>query len=163
MTYDVAAEGRLTVSLMGVPTALYRRAQQHIDDLLRELVLMAGHAGVRLDVARLAKTAREHHAARMDQREQGAALVAEAEERGAETVTLTYALDLAGVRSAEVWAAVLTELDGLCRSGAMLSVPASGEVAAFLRWHCAEIVGQVRDGAEPCPWPIYALAARAPR
>jgi hypothetical protein len=162
MTHAAALDGRRTVSLAGVPTGLYRRAQQHTDDLLRELVLMAGQEGVRPDVARLARAAREHHAARTEQREPAAALVTQAE-GGADTVTLTYTLDLPGVRFAEVWAAVLDELDGLCRTGAMLSVPPSGEVVLFLRWYCAEIVAQARDGAEPCPWPVYAAAARQPR
>jgi hypothetical protein len=159
MTHAAAVDGRRTVSLVGVPTGLYRRAQQHTDDLLRELVLMAGHADVRADIARLTRTAREHHAARLEQGDVAAALVTEAEANGAGSVTLTYGLDLPGLRSAEVWAAVLAELDGLCRSGAMLSVPASGEVAAFLRWSCSEIVAQLRDGAEPRPWPDYVAAA----
>jgi hypothetical protein len=143
--------GRLTVTLVDAPVDVYRRARQHVDDLLRELILMAGHEGVEPHVARLARDARDHDGGRAVLDDPAA--LARAEADGVAAVTLALTLDLADAASPEAWTKVLDDLAGLCRSGSMLSVPASDDVAAFVRWYCAEIVAQVRDGAAPTPWP----------
>ena len=152
MIEEGAAERR-TVRLVDVPVGLYREAQQHTDDLLRELVLMAGletATGVPGTATRLAEAAFRHS-------EQRAALALVAERvcasAAGERVTIEYDVDLTSAQASEEWAALLDELGALCREGGMLVVPATEEVAAFSRWFCEELVRQLRSGAEPRPWP----------
>jgi hypothetical protein len=165
MTTDVPA-GRRTVRLVDVPVDLYRRAQQHTDDVLRELVLMADHErarGTSGTASRLVRLAGDHRPVDVEVRVSTAPDLDGARARGEETVTLTCSVDLAAADSAEGWARVLDELDELCRSGDLLSVPPGAEVGLFTRWFCGELVRQLRDGEAPCPWPRYADAARAER
>lgn len=152
MSEETAGERR-TVRLVDVPVRLYREAQQHTEELLRELVLMAGLEAVNGapgTASRLAETAGRHS----DERA-ALALTAERVFAGAtgERVTIEYDVDVSSAQSSQEWAALLDELGELCREGGMLVVPAAGEVAAFSRWFCEEFVRQLRDGAAPRPWP----------
>lgn len=163
MTTDTPA-GRRTVRLLDVPVDLYRQAQQHTDDLLREIVLMAEHERLRGGdgtAARLARAAHAHRPVDIELRVSAATDVDGARARGEETVTLTYSVDLHVADAAAAWSRVLDELDDLCRGGDLLSVPPDARVGTFLRWFCAEIVAQLRDGAEPCPWPRYVAGVRS--
>jgi hypothetical protein len=149
-----------TVRLVDVPVELYLRAQQHTDDVVRELVLMAAHHAAPVRVTALAQRADAHHEGRLVLRHSVAGAVDAAGAAGEKTVDLTYAVDAATADSSEAWSAVLDELAELCRDGTMLAVPASDDVALFSRWFCQEFVAQLRDGAEPTPWPAYAATAR---
>jgi hypothetical protein len=140
------APGRRCVHLVDVPVDLYHRSQQHTDDLLRELVLIAGMAGI--------DGADGHWQARHALRVEAAPVLDRARESGDAQVTLTYGVDGDLVASAREWEALLDQLDELCRSGTLLTM-ADPEVALFSRWFCAEIVHQLRDGQPPCPWPQY--------
>lgn len=152
-----AAGGRRVVRLVDVPVRLYREAQQHTDELLRELVLMAGWEAERGESGRATRLARIVDQSLVAHR-LAIALVAERRFAGAsgDTVTIEYDVDVAAAEesaeSSAQWAALLDELGELCRDGAMLVVPAGGEVAAFSRWLCEELVRQLRDGARPRPW-----------
>lgn len=155
MSSDSAA-GRRTVRLVDVPVRLYREAQQHADDLLREVMLMAAYEagrGTPGTASRLAGTADRH-------REERHALSVAAERTvagaGGESVTIEYDVDVASADSSEEWGELLDELTSLCRDGSMLSVPANDEVVAFSRWFCEEFVRQLRDGCEPRAWSAYA-------
>lgn len=144
---------RRTVRLVDVPVRLYREAQQHTDELLRELVLMAGleaATGAYGRASRLAEAAGRHS----DERA-ALGLVAERVFAGAtgDRVTVEYDVDVSSAQSSQEWAALLDELGELCREGGMLVVPATGEVVAFSRWFCEEFVRQLRDEAAPRPWP----------
>ena len=146
------------VSLVDVPVAVYRAAQQHTDAVLRELVLMAEYeAAQRPDgpMRRLFTRASEGFADRLDLTTRAAATMDAAHARGDEFVTVVYTLPDRLAASTEAWGALLDELDRLCRDGTMLSVPATPELAAFARWWCTELVGQLRDGAAPTPWPEF--------
>lgn len=147
-----AAATRRVVRLVDVPVRLYRETQQHTDELLRELVLMAGWEATRGEsgaATRLAGTADRHRAER-----HALSLVAERVLAGAagSTVTIEYEVDVSAADTSAEWAALLDELAELCREGGMLVVPAHGEVAAFSRWFCEEFVRQLREDAEPRPW-----------
>jgi hypothetical protein len=157
MTSDAPA-GRHSVRLVDVPVELYRRAQQHTDDLLRELVLMADHeraSGAAGTATRLAATADDHRATHASLRLSAAEALAEARERGEEAVTLVYDVELGVADCTEAWGRLLGELAQLCRAGTLLSVPAADDVALFSAWFCTEFVRQLRDGAAPLPWPAY--------
>ena len=146
------------VRLVDVPVALYRAAQQHTDAVLRELVLMAEfEAAERRDgpMRRLFTRAAEGYADRLALAVRAAPDVDAAHARGDAHVTLVYTLPERLAESTEAWGRLLDEVDDLCRDGTMLSVPASPELAAFARWWCAEFVRQLRDGAEPTPWPVF--------
>jgi hypothetical protein len=154
---------RRTVRLVDVPVDLYRRAHQHTDDLLRELVLIAENdlAGGRDGaVVKLARRADDHRATRLRLRRAAAPAVQRARERGDAAVTLTYEVDDNAITSSAEWSALLDELDALCRSGELLTVPAQPDVALLSRWMCEEFVHQLRDGQPPCPWPHYLRSQR---
>ncbi|HEV2890519.1 MAG TPA: hypothetical protein VGX28_09090 [Frankiaceae bacterium] len=147
-----AAVPRRVVRLVDVPVRLYREAQQHTDELLRELVLMAGWEASRGEegtATRLAGTADRHRAER-----HALSVVAERVLAGAagDSVTIEYEVDVSAAETSAEWAALLDELAALCRDGGMLVVPAHGEVAAFSRWFCEEFVRQLRDEATPRSW-----------
>jgi hypothetical protein len=144
---------------VGVPVALYREAQQHTDDLLREVVLMAGyeaaHGGPGA-ASRIAEAADRHRAERHALAVTSERVVAAAT---ADTVTIEYEVDVSSADSSAEWGQMLEELAALCRHGEMLAVPARDQVEAFSRWCCEEFVRQLRDGAEPRAWDEYALAS----
>ena len=159
MTTDAPVGRRHTVRLVDVPVALYREAEQHAEDLQRELLLMAGHESARGLPGRataLKRRADAHREARL-----ALSLAAEPEvSRGAGTVTLVYDVTADAATTTEEWSRLLDDLAELCRTGEMLMVPARPEVAEFTRWFCAEFVAQLRDGQAPTPWPAYAAAVR---
>lgn len=151
------------VTLVDVPVASYRDAQQQTDALLRELVLMAeyeasGAGRERGPMRLLFDRANAGFADRLDLAVRAARVVEDAVARGAAAVTLTFAVPGRYAANAEAWSALLDDLDALCRDGTMLSVPASPETRRFTRWWCGEIVRQLRDGAAPVPWPDYVAA-----
>lgn len=163
---DVSAPGR-EVTLRDVPVRLYREAQQHTDALLRELVLMAEYetsqAGGEGPIRSLFTRANDGFADRLDLTVRAAPDIDAAVSRGESAVTLVFTLPERYATSTEAWTRVLDELDGLCRDGTMLMVPASAEVAAFAKWWCGEFVRQLRDGAAPTPWSAYRAAVDAAR
>jgi hypothetical protein len=153
-----------TVRLVDVPLDLYRRAQQHTGDIIRELVLMADHerASGTSDgpAGGLARRASAQHAGRVHLEVEAEPAVDAAHARGDTAVTLTYRVDDGAAASSEAWSALLDELDELCRTGELLTVPAPADVALFSKWFCAEFVAQLRDGHPPCPWPHFERQAR---
>ena len=150
------SDDRRTVRLVDVPVALYREVQQHTDDLLREIVLMADFeaaSGTPGRASRLAGTAERHR----DER-QALAVTSERVLAAAtgDAVTIEYEVAVSSATSASEWAALLEELVELCRDGTMLSVPAHDDVVAFSKWVCEEFMRQLSHGGEPRPWPEYA-------
>jgi hypothetical protein len=156
MSSEDAVTQRRTVRLVDVPVRLYREAQQHADDLIREVVLMAAYeagAGAPGAASRLADTANRHRAARHALSIAGERTCAAA---GGDRVTIEYDVEVGSAEMSEEWGGMLDELAALCRDGTMLAVPAHDEVMAFARWCCEEFVRQLREGAEPRPWSAYA-------
>ncbi|HVF20923.1 MAG TPA: hypothetical protein VNA14_11880 [Mycobacteriales bacterium] len=154
------------VRLADVPVGLYRAAQQHTDAVLRELVLMAGYeAADRADgpMRQLFTRASAGYADRLELSSRAAPDVDAAHARGDEHVTIVYRLPDRIAESTEAWGRLLDDLDALCREGTMLSVPATPEVGAFARWWCNEFVRQLRDGAEPTPWPSFVAQSESLR
>ena len=151
------------VILRDVPVATYRATQQHTDAVLRELVLMAEYETAKAGRERgpmrmLFDRASAGFADRLDLTVQAARAVDAAIERGDESATVTVTVPARYAASAEAWSALVDDLDALCRDGTMLSVPVSPEARRFTQWWCAELVRQLRDGAEPVPWPDYVAA-----
>lgn len=157
------ADADRQVMLVDVPVATYRAVQQHTDAVLRELVLMAEYETAKAGRERgplrlLFDRVNAGFSDRLDLTVQAAHAVDAAIERGAESVTLTFTIPARYAASAEAWSALVDDLDAFCRDGTMLSVPVSPEVRRFTRWWCSELVGQLRDGAAPVPWPDYVAA-----
>jgi len=148
------------VRLADIPVALYREVQQQTDAVLRELVLMAEFEASSRRAARrmreLFERANAGFADRLDLVVRAASDVDAAHQRGDEHVTLTFTLPERYATSTAAWGRLMDELDALCHDGTMLSVPASAEAARFGRWWCREFARQLRDGAEPTPWPQFA-------
>ncbi len=127
-----------TVLLVGVPLDLFRRAQRHSDDVLRELALMRPDAEEMVALAAL--------------RTDASVQAYDAEQRGDKELTLRLELPPDAAEAAEQWASLMTQLAELCRAGVMLSAPPDDDVVAFQQWYVGEVVRQVRSGLPPRPW-----------
>ena len=144
--------GTISVCLQGVPTALFRAAQDHRQDLTREFLLMTIEGASSDDVpARLVALSEEFTRHLGAESAATLAQVHEAEEHGERIVDL--ALELPPDAAAPVVAMVdlLEQADRYCEQGAMLTLAASAEVRAFRRWCADEVVAQLQ-GRPGTPW-----------
>ena len=62
------------------------------------------------------------------------------------------------VRLTEDITEALDAADEFCRSGHLLTLDAPPEVVAWRHWWRDQILGQIRDGIEPSPFPMPAEA-----
>lgn len=118
------------VRLTGVPTTLYRRFHAHVDDLLRELALLAVSEDYGLGPG-------------WDR----AWVEAEAAERaGREHVDVELLLP---VDAPERLRGLFEQADALARAGLLLTIESSAELRRFRDWIVDELARRVDDGAEP--------------
>lgn len=142
------------VRLLDVPVALFRAADAHTHDLLREVALIAaartdeatGHEFGRL----LATVEAYAHPAALHRRI--AASVAIASGAGLDSVDVNLDADPSAADAALQWSDVLRRFDAMSRDDLLLTMPAAPEVQAFRAWYVEELVGQIRTGREPVPW-----------
>ena len=155
----MTADGDLRViEIRRFPLAVYRRAQEHADELIREFALInielteggadPGHLPARL-LELIDKVSAAYSAATTEQER----VRDEAIDRGDAEVDLVYRLP-AEVREATLaLAAILDECDEFCRAGErLLTLATPPEAKAFRDWYLDEFVRQI-DGLPPIPWP----------
>lgn len=142
------------VRLVDVPVALFRAAEQHTNDLLREVALVAA---ARPDIERghlftemLSAAERDLH--RPVVRRRLADSVDAACRAGDESVTVELDADESIATSVLAWEALLTRFDAMSRNERLLTLPAGPMVRAYRTWYVAELVEQVRTGRAPRSW-----------
>jgi hypothetical protein len=151
---EVAGEELAWVGFLSVPVATYLALQEHNDDLVRDCeLLLATRATTgstpRLLDAALALTQRFARA-----REAHRDIVAAAASKGQDRVDLHIQLGRRGaVPGVQEYLALMEELDGFCRSGALLVNPPSEQVVALRRWFVEETVAQLGQAIGPTPFP----------
>jgi hypothetical protein len=144
-----------TVRLLGVPVDLYLDASRHMGEVVREFALISfgDRSGVNEHVpARLLELVgrlRKRHARDADAIR---AQVEEAAAAGRATVDIEVPADDTTVELTEDMTELLDAADEFCRSGDLLTLASSPEVAAWRHWWRDQVVGQTRGGADPVPW-----------
>ncbi len=153
----VPGEQLVEVRLLDYPLDLFLRAQEHADDLIRELTLIANSAAV--------ETGQSDLPARLlvlveQLTHQYAGISTEAEkardaalDRGETRTDLTYRVPAHIAQAVQHLGAIFDEADEYCRAGEHLLTLATPESAvAYRRWVLGEFVEQIERGAEPTPW-----------
>jgi hypothetical protein len=154
----------MRVRLVDVPVALFRAAEQHTNDLLREVALMAAarpdlEAGHLFSEMLSTADAYAHRPAEV--RECIAESVALAIGAGWETVTVEVEADDAAAEGAWAWEELLRRFDAMSRDGQLLTLPADAELTAYRAWYVRELVEQVRTGRSPTGWSPFREPAGA--
>lgn len=131
-----------------VPVQTFCELQRHQDDMLREFALIevdrlrGGATDVPARLLDIVTDLRSRFAS-----PRGALLeqVAAAAERGEDLVTVTISVPVAAASAVKATCEAFEEADEFCRSGDLLTLAASPEVAALRRALCETIVDQLSD------------------
>jgi hypothetical protein len=143
------------VRLLGVPVDLYLEASRHTAEIVREFALISfgDRSGVNEHVPdRLLELVAELR--RRHRRSTDAIRVRfeEAAQTGETAVDIDLPADEAAADITERLTDLLDAADEFCRSGDLLTLASSLDVAAWRHWWRDQVVSQVREGAEPTPW-----------
>jgi hypothetical protein len=158
-TAAAAHDDLVTIRIIGMPIAVQARAQEHADELTRELTLIGAQLreeGNIRDLPALLVSLIEQLNARYSrfttEQEQ---LLAEATARGDDTIDLTYQLPAAAAAHAQELGALLDQADVYCRTGRhLLTLATPDDLVAFRRWYLSQFIDQVA-GQPPVPWDTY--------
>ena len=148
-----------TVRLLGLPVRLQARAQEHADELTRELMLIGeqmrqqgNHAGLpaRL-VALVDELSGQYSGFTVDQEQQ----LADAIATGVETIDLVYQVPASVADAAQALGDILAEADEYCRAGEhLLTLPTPPDLVRYREWFLDQFVQQVA-GEDPVPFARY--------
>jgi hypothetical protein len=140
------------VRFLGVPTDLYRRLSEHLDEVARELALLdpqTSSAELSVRLIELAPLMDDGHRAVVQPlREQMIA----ARERGEERTDATVELSELDVGTLRLLHELLGAADAAARSGELLALPLEPEAVRLRAWIVDEAERQVTTEAEPRPW-----------
>ena len=161
----VSSEELVTVQIIGLPTALQSEAQQHTDEITRELMLVAEQMrqkgdseGLPVRFVELVSSLSGRYA--MFTAEQEAQLSA-AIAAGDPTVDLAYTVPVSAAAAAGELGRVLDEVDDYCVQGRLLLTLATpAPLVAYRQWFLDQFVDQAA-GAPPVAWADYAQQASA--
>jgi hypothetical protein len=147
------------VHVLRMPVALWNRAQEQSDALLREFALISSEtrneASPQHVPSRLLTLVQELSAGYAGfTGEQEAALYAAAD-AGVEEIDLEYRVPRAVGAAAQALGRLLDEADEFCRAGQhLLTLAAPDELVRFRWWFLDQFADQA-EGAPPVPWPEY--------
>jgi hypothetical protein len=155
----------VTVELHDLPVPLQARMQEHSDELVRELTLIAeqmhqrGDAhGLPVRLVELITTLTSEYSMFTVEQEQR---LADAVRSGIERIDLTYRIPPSAAGAAAEMAAVLAEADDYCRAGRhLLTLATPTDLVTYRNWFLDQFVDQIA-GRPPVSWPDYA-ALRTP-
>ncbi|MER6301749.1 SpoIIE family protein phosphatase [Kitasatospora sp. NPDC001539] len=139
----------VNVALTDMPYALYWAAQQHWEEMLRELQLTEGvedRAGVRPDEVAVAQDGSNVICACMT-----ASVQQETPDSSTLSVLVAVPADAIGVVTA--LRRVLDEAEDAAQQGTLLTLPALPQIRAFRDWLFDQVVGQL-SGEEPTAWTL---------
>jgi hypothetical protein len=151
-----------TVRLLGVPVDLYLRASRHQHELAREFSLISFGESSGMSEhevpARLlglvdqlrGRYSRASHEIRRRFEDAAAG--------GLRSVDIELPANELAAQLTEDMTDALDAADEFCRSGQLLTLAAPPEVVVWRHWWRDQVVGQIRHGAEPVPYPTRADA-----
>ncbi|HSR24749.1 MAG TPA: hypothetical protein VLW53_14435 [Candidatus Eisenbacteria bacterium] len=141
------------VRFLRFPVRVSARATEHFSELRREFALLAASTPTDCEtvparlLALIDALGRRYPPQAQHEAERQAAL-----DRGDKAADLAVKVPASGAGASVALNDMLDEADEFCRTGALLTLAAPPDVAAFRRWYLHEVVAQV-EGAEPTPWP----------
>lgn len=149
----------LTVHVLGLPLAVQLRAQQHGDELTRELTLIGeqmrqqgniGDLPTRL-VSLIDQLAARYSVFTTEQEQQ----FADAYLTGVETIDVTYLVPVYAAGDAQQLGDILDEADEYCRAGKyLLTLATPADLVVYRHWFLDQFVSQAA-GNPPVPWGEY--------
>lgn len=152
---SAAGDGLREVHILGFPVRIQARAQEHLDDLLREFMLIAADddrgpasrvPGQLLDL--IAEIQRDYAETSLEQE----ARLMEAREAGMESIDLVYRVPPGAAAIAMRLAEALDAADTYCLSGEhLLTLATPREEKDFRRWYLGQFVDQI-SGSRPTAW-----------
>jgi hypothetical protein len=143
------------VRLVDVPVALFAASEQHTNDLLREIALMAAGrpgAGRGHQYSDLLTTTDRYAHRPAGARARIAESVALAQRSGWDSVTVDFDADASAADAALAWEELLVRFDAMSAEERLLTLPADPELRAYRAWYVRELVEQVRTGRLPVSW-----------
>jgi hypothetical protein len=143
--------GLISVHILGLPLAVYQRASEHSDELVREFALIREDDSDHVP-ARLLRLIDELNARFGAFTEGPSTTLQDALARGDEAIDLIYQVPPEAAEAATRLGALLDEADDFCRSGDLLTLATVPEGLAFRRWFLEEFASQIA-GRPPRPWP----------
>lgn len=157
-TSSILPPGWSLVRLVGCPVALSLRQDQHLDELIRELQLLAADPDNHTSGAIASQI--EHllispaHARLTGRRSAQRAL-----SDGLDAVDVEMAMPHEfGVLVRQLHDAV-TRADELCENNQMLALASPAQVRELRAWMTHEIIAQLEDGQAPTPWNAWGTRA----
>jgi hypothetical protein len=149
----------VTIQVIGMPIAVQARAQEHADELTRELTLIGAQlrqeGNIRDLPARLVTLIEQLNARYSRFTTEQEQLLADATARGDDTIDLTYQLPASAAEHAQELGAHLDQADAYCRTGRhLLTLATPDDLVAFRRWYLSQFTDQVA-GQPPVPWDTY--------
>jgi hypothetical protein len=147
------------VHVRKMPVQLWQQSQEHIDELVREFMLISGdvqgdsdHHQVPQQLLTLIDELTDRFSGFGEANEQR--LFAAAAD-GTETIDLDYEMPVEVAGAARQLGEMLDEADEFCRRGEhLLTLATPPEQVRFRRWFLEEMVRQI-EGHAPTPWPDY--------
>jgi hypothetical protein len=140
-----------SLCLVGVPVETFLQAQQHTDDLVRELWLVS-ESGHQPELRDLERAADAYARRTVAVRDASLDAVTGAFARKEPTVDVRLSVPAGTAALTVQWTELLERLDELCRAGTLLTLPATAEIRRFRRWYADETVRQLRGGLPPRPY-----------
>ena len=140
----------VAIRLVGLVPSVVIGADEHLDDLLRELPLVRGDG--ESEAQSLIDCAREVAASHPDiERIADAARIAAS--RGLETFDVTIELSAAAAEQIATLHDLAARAQRLCREGIVLTLPATDRVLDFWNWLTHEVQRQLVQSERPTPFP----------
>ena len=144
------------VELRNFPTALGKRQDEHLEELQREIQLIALSLATRAPtihqmppaLSALVAQLYEHYSAELDEptrRRQ------DAFDRGEESLTVTYPIVAETREVALAWREMMEQVDTYCRDGQLLALETPPDLVALRTWVLQEFLSQL-DGNAPREW-----------
>jgi anti-sigma regulatory factor (Ser/Thr protein kinase) len=142
------------VQLIGLPVELGKQHHDQVQDLVRELQLVtASGADWPLDLTELITGFLARHASSW---RLSTAIIEQAIGEGRAEITLDLTMPSNVVADVQVLNEALGLADVLCDRHELLTLAASADLRRCRSWMTAEFVRQVREGADPVPFPDFA-------
>lgn len=158
---DAGPEESAEIRLIGFPVAVYVKAQQHSDELVREFELIAqaarDHPGANHDIpGRLLALIEELNAVYSAASADGEAQISAAVSAGQDHIDqVVFMLPRHVGEAARHLGELLDQADSYCRAGRhLLTLATPTEQKRFRDWYLGEFIRQ-SAGQAPIAWPDY--------